>query len=71
MVDYHTGTPVEPKWSQILTSTVLGLHGGTASPAPAEAWGKQIGWTMKAVEDYCRIGMLGKKNQQWIATPRP
>ncbi|KAG8971556.1 hypothetical protein FRC05_010966 [Tulasnella sp. 425] len=71
IVDYHSGTPVEPRWSQILTSTVLNLRDGTTGPAPAETWGKKIGWTMKAVEGYCRIGLLGKKNQQWIATPRP
>ncbi|KAG8927126.1 hypothetical protein FRC01_007979 [Tulasnella sp. 417] len=60
----------EAQWSQVLTATILSLKQGTA-PAPAQIWGKQIGWTMKAVEDYCRIGMLGKKNQPWIATPRP
>ncbi|KAG8954773.1 hypothetical protein FRC00_005767, partial [Tulasnella sp. 408] len=71
IVDYHAGTPAEVKWSQALTATVLSLEPGTV-PAPAEIWGRQIGWTMKAVEDYCRIGVLGKrKNQTWIATPRP
>ncbi|KAG8933519.1 hypothetical protein FRC01_008602, partial [Tulasnella sp. 417] len=71
IVDYHSGTPTELKWSQTLTSIVLGLRHGTTRPAPPEALGQQIGWTMKAVEDFCRIGLLGKKNQQWIATPRP
>ncbi|KAG9043028.1 hypothetical protein FS837_010120 [Tulasnella sp. UAMH 9824] len=71
IVDFHSGTPTEPKWSQTLTYIVLGLRDGTIRLAPAEAWGQQIGWTMKAVEDYCRIELLGKKNQQWIATPRP
>ncbi|KAG9022905.1 hypothetical protein FS837_006094 [Tulasnella sp. UAMH 9824] len=71
ILDYHAGTPAEAQWSQVLTATVLSLQPGTV-PAPAEVWGKQIGWTMKAVEDYCRIGILGKrKNQAWIATPRP
>lgn len=71
IVDYHAGTPAEVQWSQALTATVLSLQPGTV-PAPAEVWGRQIGWTMKAVEDYCRMGMLGKrKNQTWIATPRP
>ncbi|KAG8926325.1 hypothetical protein FRC01_009005, partial [Tulasnella sp. 417] len=70
ILDYHAGVQAEVQWSQVLTATVLSLKQGTA-PAPAQIWGKQIGWTMKAVEDYCRIGMLGKKNQPWIATPRP
>ncbi|KAG8946582.1 hypothetical protein FRC04_011560 [Tulasnella sp. 424] len=56
IVDYHTGHP---------------LRDGTIHPAPAEAWGKDIGWTMKAVEAYCRIGILGRKKPAWIATPRP
>ncbi|KAG8910820.1 hypothetical protein FRC01_006112, partial [Tulasnella sp. 417] len=71
VVDYHDGTPADAQWSRALTGTVLSLRQGTA-PAPAQIWGKQIGWTMKALEDYCRIGMLGhRKNQAWIATPRP
>ncbi|KAG9016323.1 hypothetical protein FRB90_003287 [Tulasnella sp. 427] len=70
VVDYQAGVPADVQWSQVLTATVLSLREGTV-PAPAEIWGKQIGWTMKAVEDYCRIGLLGKKNQPWIATPRP
>ncbi|KAG8896555.1 hypothetical protein FRC01_011726, partial [Tulasnella sp. 417] len=49
IVDYHSGTPTEPKWSQTLTSIVLGLRHGTTRPAPPEALGQQIGWTMKAV----------------------
>ncbi|KAG8913387.1 hypothetical protein FRC01_004573 [Tulasnella sp. 417] len=71
VVDYHDGTPADVQWSRVLTGTVLSLDEGT-SPAPAQTLGKQIGWTMKAVEDYCRAGMLGeKKNKAWIATPRP
>ncbi|KAG9034855.1 hypothetical protein FS837_002108, partial [Tulasnella sp. UAMH 9824] len=70
ILDYQAGVPTETQWSQILTASVLSIKAGTV-PAPAQVWGKQIGWTMKAVEDYCRIGLLGKKNQPWIATPRP
>ncbi|KAG8966995.1 hypothetical protein FRC05_002309 [Tulasnella sp. 425] len=70
ILDYHAGVPVETQWSQALNVTVLNLREGMV-PAPAEIWGKQIGWTMKDVEDYTRIGMLGRKNQPWVTTPRP
>ncbi|KAG8968920.1 hypothetical protein FRC05_001288 [Tulasnella sp. 425] len=70
ILDYQAGVPAETQWSQILTATVLSLR-ETTVPAPAEIRGKQIGWSMKAVEDYTRIGMLGKMNQRWVTTPRP
>ncbi|KAG8989908.1 hypothetical protein FRB90_002011 [Tulasnella sp. 427] len=70
VVDYQSGVPADAKWSQALTATVLSLREETL-PAPAEVWGKQIGWSMMALKDYCRIGMLGKRNQPYIATPRP
>ncbi|KAG8952409.1 hypothetical protein FRC00_006770, partial [Tulasnella sp. 408] len=70
VLDYHAGTPADVLWSQALTATVLDLRPGKA-PAPAQIRGKQIGWTMEAVESYCRIGMLGQRgNRTWIATPR-
>ncbi|KAG8913386.1 hypothetical protein FRC01_004572, partial [Tulasnella sp. 417] len=71
VVDYHAGTPAEVRWSQALSATVLSLREGTP-PISVQMCGKRIGWTMKAVEDYCRIGMLGKeKPKLWAATPRP
>ncbi|KAG8899160.1 hypothetical protein FRC00_001839 [Tulasnella sp. 408] len=70
VVDYHTGVPADAHWSRTLTVTVLSLKEGMAPPPP-QTVGRRILWTMKAVEDYCRSGLLGKRDQDWVLTPRP
>ncbi|KAG8916995.1 hypothetical protein FRC00_014178, partial [Tulasnella sp. 408] len=70
IVDYHAGVPADAHWSRTLTVTVLSLKEGMAPPPP-QTLGRKIGWTMKAVEDYCRSGLLGKRDQDWVLTPRP
>ncbi|KAG8926326.1 hypothetical protein FRC01_009006 [Tulasnella sp. 417] len=70
VVDYHAGVPADAQASHTLTVTVLSLQEGRPTLPPPEL-GKQLGWTMKSVEDFCRVGMLGKKNQTWVTTPRP
>ncbi|KAG9039007.1 hypothetical protein FS837_001144 [Tulasnella sp. UAMH 9824] len=70
IVDYHAGVPADAHWSRTLTVNVLSLKEGMAPPAPQNS-GKKIGWTMKAVEVYCRRGLLGKRDQDWVMTPRP
>ncbi|KAG8927127.1 hypothetical protein FRC01_007980 [Tulasnella sp. 417] len=70
VVDYHAGVPADAQASHTLTVTVLSLREGRPTLPPPQL-GKQLGWTMKSVENFCRVGMLGKKNQTWVTTPRP
>ncbi|KAG8946579.1 hypothetical protein FRC04_011557 [Tulasnella sp. 424] len=70
IVDYQSGVPVEKKWSKALSIIVIGNHQGNLKPAPPEHWAKQIGWSMKNVEDYCRIWMMHWQNKPYISTPR-
>lgn len=70
VVDYQSGVPVEKKWSKALSVIVIGNHQGTLKPARPEHWAKQIGWSMKNVEDYCRIWIMHWQNKPYISTPR-
>ncbi|KAG8897348.1 hypothetical protein FRC00_004421 [Tulasnella sp. 408] len=69
VVDYQDGTPVDPIFSKGLSWNVLSLREGL-SPIRPEVLAKKIGWTMKSVEEYCRKGVLGKRNRPAIDTPR-
>ncbi|KAG9020080.1 hypothetical protein FS837_008607, partial [Tulasnella sp. UAMH 9824] len=71
IVDYQTGVPADKRWSKALSSLVIGNHQGNLKAAPPEKWGKQIGWSMKNVEDYCRPGMMFWQNKPFNSTPRP
>ncbi|KAG8933520.1 hypothetical protein FRC01_008603 [Tulasnella sp. 417] len=70
IVDYQTGVPVDKRWSKALSTLVIGNHQGNLKAARPEKWGKQIGWTMKNLEDYCRVGMMFWQNKPHISTPR-
>lgn len=69
VVDYQDGVPVDPIFSKGLSWNVLSLREGL-NPIRPEALAKKIGWTMKSVEEYCRKGVLGKRNRPVIDTPR-
>ncbi|KAG9048660.1 hypothetical protein FS837_012288 [Tulasnella sp. UAMH 9824] len=69
VVDYQDGTPVDPIFSKGLSWNVLSLREGL-NPIRPEVLAKKIGWTMKSVEEYCRKGVLGKRNRPAIDTPR-
>ncbi|KAG8922086.1 hypothetical protein FRC01_014503, partial [Tulasnella sp. 417] len=69
VVDYQGGTPVDPILSKGLSWNVLSLREGL-DPIRPEVLATKIGWTMKAVEEYCRKGVLGKRNRPAIDTPR-
>ncbi|KAG8933502.1 hypothetical protein FRC01_008782, partial [Tulasnella sp. 417] len=70
IVDYQTGVPVDKRWSKALSTLVIGNHQGNLKAARPEKLGKQIGWTMKNLEDYCRVGMMFWQNKPHISTPR-
>ncbi|KAG8914659.1 hypothetical protein FRC00_011745, partial [Tulasnella sp. 408] len=70
IVDYQTGVPVDKRWSKALSSIVLCNHEGNVKAASPEKRGKQIGWTMKHVEAYCRPVMMYLQNRPHISTPR-
>ncbi|KAG9048661.1 hypothetical protein FS837_012289 [Tulasnella sp. UAMH 9824] len=69
VVDYQDGIPVDPIFSKVLSWNVLSLREGL-NPIRPEALAEKIGWTMKSVEEYCRNGVLGKRNRPIIDTPR-
>ncbi|KAG8994216.1 hypothetical protein FRB90_000507 [Tulasnella sp. 427] len=70
LVDYQSGVPVDRKWSKALSKLILNSYRGDLKPAPPENRGKQIGWTMKSVEGYCRAGFMFGPNKPTDSTPR-
>ncbi|KAG8971606.1 hypothetical protein FRC05_010952 [Tulasnella sp. 425] len=69
VVDYQCGVPVDPVFSKGLSWNVLSIREGL-DPIRPEVLAQKIGWTLKSVEEYCRKGVLGKRNKPVIDTPR-
>ncbi|KAG9048668.1 hypothetical protein FS837_012296 [Tulasnella sp. UAMH 9824] len=69
VLDYQSGLPVDPQMSNLLCLQYLRLREGM-NPIRPESLGKQIGWTFKALEAYCRKGLMARRDKPHMGTPR-
>lgn len=69
ILDYQSGLPVDPQMSNLLCLQYLRLREGM-NPIRPESLGKQIGWTFKALEAYCRKGLMARRDKPHMDTPR-
>lgn len=69
VLDYQTGLAANPDMSNLLCLQYLRLREGM-NPIRPESLGKQIGWTFKALEAYCRTGLMARRDKPHMGTPR-